>query len=241
MNLVRKYQDLLSGKSVDPYFRNCGLSVCENPDLVDGKVLILGMNPKPAGDDSKDIVEIYTSPILKKDNPYFKKLCRYVPEQDCADVGYLDLFPFYAYPQRNLLSKLKREEEFIASIIRVTQGEIERINPALLILANKALYPFVGVFPQSVWMGYDFDKVFETELPTSMQSGCFDVRIIKGLRQDTLAKEQIIYKPFSGETNLRRTVVLFYKHNRGLKVDERLNMEMYSDLKNYAMKVKYGL
>ena len=155
-----------------------------------------------------------------------------------SQCGYLDLFPFYEKEQKTLLANIRGNEALIANVLRITQTEIERIAPSLLIIANKSTYPFWGASDDCVWMGYDFQKVSEDDLPDSLKNRGLDIRIIKGFRQDELARREIIYRPQDGVCRLKGTVTVMYSHSRNLASEHRLTESDFVALHDFSKIVK---
>lgn len=238
MDLYSKYLSVVSKAEENSYFAKCGFVACNNTDDVNGNTMLIGINPSVPFNNQYVPTPSYMHPFTSGSNAYFSKLCKYIPEGERESVGYLDLLPFYEQSQDTLLSNIRGHEAFIAPVIAVTQEEIENINPSLLILANKAVVPYFGALSECVWMGYNFVQVAEEDLPQSIRERNFDVRIIKGFRTDPKAQNEIIYRPADGICKLKGTVVLFYRHSRGLSSEEALSEQDYRELSQFAKEVK---
>ena len=115
---------------------------------------------------------------------------------------------------------------------------MERIAPSLLIVASKAVQPYLGAADDCIWMGYDFARVAKQDLPDDVAAKDIDVRIIKGYRQGEFAERDRIYRPADGICRLRGTVAVMYKHNRGLSEEERLTPNLVESLFAFANQVK---
>lgn len=238
MDLFSKYQNAISKANENSYFSKCGYVACNNTEEVEGNTMIFGINPSVPFNNQYVPTPSYMHPFTSGTNSYFSKLGKYIPEAQREQVGYLDLLPFYEQSQDTLLTNIRGNEAFIAPIIAIAQEELERINPALLILANKSIVPYFGAVPDCVWMGYDFEQVNASDLPASLANRSFDIRIIKGFRKDPKAINEIIYRPIDGQCKLKGSVVLFYRHNRGMSSEETLTEQDYCELVKFAHLVK---
>ena len=87
-------------------------------------------------------------------------------------------------------------------------------------------------------MGYDFQKVSEDDLPDSLKNRGLDIRIIKGFRQDELARREIIYRPQDGVCRLKGTVAVMYSHSRNLASEHRLTESDFVALHDFSKIVK---
>lgn len=116
------------------------------------------------------------------------------------EVAYLDLFP-YKYSNQNEFEKLIKENiEFMAETLRITQNEIERLAPKLIIIANKRSLAFWGANNDCVWMGYQFEDIKENLLPDKE----ITIKKIVGMRNDS---KQLL--PLN-KTNLKGCYIIFY-------------------------------
>ena len=140
MDLYQDYLEVLLSFPGNSYFAKAGFVFCDNDESVNGNVLITGINPSVPVNDQYS----YPKPFNGDGHPYFSKLGSFIPENLMSQCGYLDLFPFYEKEQKTLLTNIRGNEAAIANVLRVTQTEIERIAPSLLIIANKSTYPFWG-------------------------------------------------------------------------------------------------
>ena len=142
MDLYQDYLEVFSQFHAWSYFAKTGFVACDNDDAVCGHVLITGFNPGKPHKDRYIPTPSYPNPFKGDDNKYFSRLKSFIPEDMIHQTGYLDLFPFYEEAQKTLLSNIRGNEKMTADVLRVTQTEIERINPSLIIIANKSTYPF---------------------------------------------------------------------------------------------------
>ena len=119
------------------------------------------------------------------------------------------------------MTKQQREfEKFVplelkAELLRVTQFELERLRPKLIIHANKTSSFYYGTDPVFPWMGYDLEKeVVSGEIG---QKGT--LYRIKGLIED---KRRINYNEIR-KTNLEYLFVC--RMQSRLKSAERIHQE----------------
>ena len=238
MDLFSRYNDVISRTESNTYFDKCGFVACNNLDSVNGNVLITGINPSIPFNGQYVPTASYDHPFTTNTNSYFQKLCKFVPDKERDSVGYLDIFPFYEKSQDTLLSNIRGQEAFVASVLAVTQEAIEKMSPSLLIIANKGTWPFWGAAPDCVWMGYDFVSIAEDDLPEPLRGRRFDIRIIRGFRKDVKAIDEIIYRPSDGICRLKGTIALMYKHYSSLSSEEQLSTDDYLSLVAYAKQVK---
>lgn len=73
-------------------------------------------------------------------------------------AGYVDLFPLRVSKQKAEFERIV-PLELKAEILRVTQAEIERLQPQLIIHANKSSAFYYGTNPKHPWMGYDLEQI----------------------------------------------------------------------------------
>lgn len=104
----------------------------------------------------------------------WNKNLRYYKSNNTA--GYIDLFPLRVSKQKKEFEKYV-PLELKAELLRVTQTEIERLKPQLIIHANKTSSFYYGTDPEHPWMGYDLQQV---ELPIELKGKGVLYRI-KGL------------------------------------------------------------
>lgn len=142
------------------------------------KILLSMLNPsgeKGTPFPFKDILKLY-DPNKKKDfwRPWMEILKEYV----CSEmVAHIDLFPVREGNQNIFRSTLPNELK--AELLRVTQREIERLEPELIIHANKSTGFYYGTNPKHPWMGYVLQRIYDSDLDTKG-----DLYVIKGLLND---------------------------------------------------------
>jgi len=166
-------------------------------------VLITGLNPSLQIDGKK----FDNCSFEQLENRYFTKIKKPIIEAELQEeTTYLDLFCFKESTQKTVFSEFLKTEtniDFIANHLAITQNEIERINPKVIVIKNRGSYCFWGkeVIQKSdklfnVWMGYKFEKI--------KTLACGEVCYITGLID---SKERINQN--IKETNLIGTIVLF--------------------------------
>jgi len=131
-------------------------------------------------------------------------------------VGYIDLFPLRASNQKEEFEKFV-PLELKADLLRVTQTEIERLKPQLIIHANKTSLFYYGTDQEHPWMGYDLEPMNITaELK---EKGC-ELYRINGLLN---TKDRINYDSIK-ETELVGTYLFTcpMQNSRFLKAEKRL-------------------
>lgn len=171
-----------------------GIIVCKgNPEH---EILLTGMNPSG----SKQVAKDYTFKDAK-DGPYWRKYHKlftgYIDK-----VAYLDLFPFKGSCQKDFEDVITKNVDFMVDVLRITQREIERIAPKLIIVANKRSSAYWGAMDKYRWMGYKFAEV---KNPTDKE---IDVRRIIGVQDDNNDNnDRILNLP---STNLNGSIIVFY-------------------------------
>lgn len=237
MNLLNLYSKEIGNLPENNYFKSCGISVCDN-ERDDYNLLITGCNPGISEETAGWGDFAYTNPFVGNPIAYFAKLCKFVPELEREKIAYMDIFPFKEKNEATLLAKIVGQEAFMARILAITEAEIERINPSLLVIANKGTYPYWGAVSDCIWMGYDFQQIEEQDLPETLRGRELDIRIIKGFRQGTFAERDIIYRPENGICQLRGTVVVMSKFSRNVSVLQQLTIDDYHALMAFSRPVK---
>jgi hypothetical protein len=147
----------------------------------------------------------------KKEDRYFTNLNNLIKKHDKIIIDYLDLFYFRG--EQKVLNYFRKEPlgiTFLVEQLTITQRQLEKIKPKLIIVFNKAAHDYLGRnikqktnATSNVWLGYDFDDIqingFENKE---------DLKIIKGLVQSDgrIAKDDIT------KTNLEGTLIYFSKY-----------------------------
>lgn len=185
---------------------------CCIADPVGVDVLITGINPSydsttnPADARFADCSGRHWNPIKKIVAP----LLECVPPK----AAYLDLFPLRATKQAREFEKLPLTLKAI--VLSVTQQEIERLRPKLIVHLNNSSAFYWGTAPNHPWMGYDLK-------PIEDYSGKGKLYRIVGMQQN---EDRILRLD---ATNLTGSYLLIYRSNRFLKTELQLN---YSDIAN---------
>jgi len=121
----------------------------------EGGILLSGVNPSFNGKETSESI-----PFHKCSGRYWNLWRRNLAQYE-DKAGYIDLFPLRVTKQKHEFEKYV-PLELKAEILRVTQRELERLKPQLIIHANKSSAFYYGTKPDAPWMGYDLERV---ELP----------------------------------------------------------------------------
>lgn len=104
----------------------------------------------------------------KKHNQFGGKYSKLVQE----DMAYLDLFPLKETKQLRFERVLRPYNDFRMELLVETQKEIEKINPKLIVHANKTSLYYWGLNPitytkdsVNTWMNYDFEEINFRDCP----------------------------------------------------------------------------
>lgn len=147
----------------------------ENPG---NKILLSMLNP--SGENGtpfpfKCILKLYNP---NKKNDFWRPWMEILKEYICSEmVAHIDLFPVREGSQTVFKNTLPNELK--AELLRVTQREIERLKPELIIHANKSTGFYYGTNPKHPWMGYVLRRVHDSDLDPKG-----DLYVIKGLLND---------------------------------------------------------
>lgn len=112
-----------------------------------------------------------------------------------VQAGYLDLFPLRVSSQ---VEFEKLPLELKAALLRVTQEEIERLKPQLIVHLNRSSWFYWGTDPENPWMGYDLERVVEYQ-------GKGELFLIKGMQAS--GRKILPMK----KTELKGTYLLLFK------------------------------
>lgn len=189
--LKEKYTRVVEQEPMNTYFRKCGFVACDNfKDNPNAQydILFTGMNPAkpilPSDPCDKDGLgeylptDSYPNPFINPSIKYFKNLLNIIPALYRDKTAYFDLFPFYEYSQRTLEERISKRRKTMAQILEISQEEIERIKPKLIIIANYSSGVYWGL-DNACWMGYQFIRI----MPEGFDD--FEIfRIDKQLRSD---------------------------------------------------------
>jgi len=140
-------------------------------------------------------------------------------------TAYLDLFPLKETVQQSLDRLMPIDLK--VDLLRITQGEIERINPKLIIVGSRTSRTYWGAIEKHSWMGYKFEQI-ESPLKKDVP-----VYRIAGLRDD---EDKI-----SSGTDLAGTVVVFSSVSPYYPKEKILSSEDVECLYEFASEVEYNL
>ena len=139
-------------------------------------------------------------------------------------TAYLDLFPLKETISESLGRLMPMELK--VDLLKITQEEIERINPKLIIVGNRTSRAYWGAMQKYPWMGYKFEQI-ESPLKKNVP-----VYRIAGLRED---EDKI-----SLETDLQGTVVIFSSLSPYYPKEKTLSNEDVECLYEFASEVEYN-
>lgn len=150
--LLKQYKDVLDRKEFLAENAEYGHMLCIPSDNPQGKILFTGINPSLGKGGEQDNV-----PFKSFSGPFWD------PVIDLAgdlinDTAYIDLFPLRRTKQ-DIFEQLGRD--FKGRILEVTQNEIERLEPKLIVVLNARSKYYWG--PEG-WMGYSFEKTSLTPI-----------------------------------------------------------------------------
>lgn len=196
------------------------------------KILVTGINPSFRKKDEAKSPEYeplyYQNLISQGGDRYYIEIRRIIGEKYRENTGYLDLFAVRETAQKRLSTFLKNPLglEFLAEHLAITQREIERLKPKLIIVKNKGSWMYWGKCADtkddklhSVWMGYKFEKIKSVN--------CGDICTITGL----IDSDQRV-APEIKTTNLEGTIVLFTNHFQYCPKDKKPTPELIDKLYN---------
>lgn len=196
------------------------------------EMLVTGINPSARQKDPEFKKESFRyHEVLQRDS-YYAAIKRKLLGDDLNDkAGYLDLFAVRETVQSRMSRFIKHPVglSFVAEHLAITQKEIERLHPQMIIVKNKGSWMFWGLDAKqiadkwtNVWMGYTFDQIPGYE---DVAGRPWKVRRITGLldASDRVGKD-------IKETRLIGTVVLFTCHLQYLKKENRPTIEIVTQL-----------
>lgn len=206
-----------------------GMVWAEN-DAERTEILVTGINPSYPEESKKESFSFKYHEV--QDTRYYAEIRKKLLGDYLNDkAGYLDLFAVRETVQSRMSRFIKYPVglSFVAEHLAITQKEIERLHPQLIIVKNKGSWMFWGLDAKqtadewtNVWMGYTFGQIPGYE---DVAGRPWKVRRITGLLDtpDRVGKEV-------RETYLVGTVVLFTSHLRYLKKEDRPAIEMVAQL-----------
>lgn len=194
------------------------------------EILVTGINPSARQKDSEFEKKGFRYHELQ--DSYYAEIKKKLLGDALNDkTGYLDLFAVRETVQRRMSGFIKHPVglSFVAEHLAITQKEIERLHPQLIIVKNKGSWMFWGVDAEqiadkwtNVWMGYTFDRIPGYE---DVAGRPWKVRRVTGLldASDRVGKD-------IEETCLIGTVVLFTCHLQYLKKENRPTIDTVTQL-----------
>ena len=147
-----------------------GLIVCENTHR--RGLLLTGINPSfdEKKNDKSNIYFVFSNAEDQGRSRYWAKKHKQFGGRDSDLVqnhmGYLDLFPLKESRQLRFEKILRPYNDLRMLLLKKTQEEIERIDPKLIVHANKGSLYYWGLNPKTYqkdyenpWLNYDFDEI----------------------------------------------------------------------------------
>ena len=145
-----------------------GLIVCENTHR--RGLLLTGINPSFNEKDEDVPFFVFSDAKDKGKSRYWAKKHKQFGGRDSDLVqnhmGYLDLFPLKESRQLRFEKILRPCNDLRMLLLKKTQEEIERIDPKLIVHANKGSLYYWGLNPatyqkdyENPWLNYDFDEI----------------------------------------------------------------------------------
>lgn len=201
-----------------------------------GGILITGINPsrKRFAEDKEFAYTFRGATVEEKrktgkiSNAYWRQKYKMLGEELINETAYIDLYPLGFTSQDGFEDLIEKNYEFRASIVSITQREIETyIKPVLIIVANKKSSYYWGRNEDATWMGYDMERIRED----------MELYQIKGFkdRPDRL-------NPNLKESSLRGSLILFYgmydERNKEKLLSESDFKQLYEQAK--VMKKEWG-
>lgn len=180
-------------------------------------ILLSGVNPSFNGEEKAMPIPSFRDCSGRYWNLWKRNLAFY-------DASYIDLFPLRVTKQKHEFEKYV-PLELKAEILRVTQRELERLKPQLIIHANKSSAFYYGTKPDAPWMGYDLERV---ELPGRLGEKGTLYRI-NGLLND----DRRINYGDDGKTKLEGSHLFVCSMQSRLKSEERINQDEITQLCEY--------
>ncbi len=169
----------------------------DNPER---QILVVGINPSynPMKNDYETIFSLTGA----DENIRYWKRTKQMLNDHITKTAYLDLFPIKFSKQAEFEQLFQKNLRLMGELLQITQEEIERLAPRLIIVQNKRAQCYWGRSSNSVWMGYRFEKI-----DSSIVEGKeLDVCRIVGLKDDP--NNERVFKLTN--TSLIGSIVVFY-------------------------------
>lgn len=149
-SLLQQFKEVLKDEAFQTENAEFGHMLCIPNNNPSGNILLVGLNPSRGKANEQDNIP-FKSFTGRHWNPILDLVGSLVDE-----TAYLDLFPLRMTEQ----SAFEQfDTDFRARVLEVTQKEIERLKPKLIIHLNAGSKYYWG---PNGWMGYSFEK---TSLP----------------------------------------------------------------------------
>ena len=161
--------------------------LCVSADNCKGGILVTGINP--SGKTKQNFCYSFRAEMQKEQKEQKEtkgylhdKYEEFVKGHDelLPLFSYLDLFPLHEGNQAAFMQSVNASLSLQARIIAVTQREIERLRPRLIIHANAQTAYYWGLSPHSTWLGYNLLPVASAELPDRLGDMCGRIYRIAG-------------------------------------------------------------
>lgn len=140
--------------------------------------LLTGINPSfdVKANDRQNINFVFAEAKDKGKSRYWRKKHKQFGGSGCDLVinhmGYIDLFPLKETSQSRFEKLLLPYNDFRMQLLQMTKEEIERINPKLIVHANKGSLYYWGISSityskdyTNPWLNYDFEEIKLSDCP----------------------------------------------------------------------------
>lgn len=189
--LAKEYFDVLSSDGIGKALLAKG-GLCISADNHKDGILVTGINPSGSG--CAHFCYSFKEALKDAKSGYWRnKYKEFVEghEELLPLLSYIDLFPLHEGCQTAFMQSIKDNLVLQAKIIAVTQCEIERLHPRLIIHANAQTAYYWRLSSKSTWMGYDLRLVSRDELPRCISDLYGRVYRISGATGFRIASDRI--------------------------------------------------
>ena len=147
-----------------------GFCRCHIDSNQSASLLLTGINPSFKPKDEVWPEEIRDFNVQTPSDRYWLKKIEQFGEM-WPQMAYMDLFPIRETSQKGIFEKsFRNANRFRADLLKITQDEIERLAPKLVVHANRASMYYWGIKPKTrfgedphnykdPWMGYKVERV----------------------------------------------------------------------------------
>ena len=238
MQLAIKYKQALKSSNyphdyfpeLSDFFSKRRICLCVGNPV--GGILITGINPsRKRFAEDKELAYTFRGATIEEKrkkgkitNPYWRQKYEMLGEELIEKTAYLDLYPLGFTSQDGFEDLIEKNYQFRASIVSITQREIETyIKPILIVVANKKSSYYWGRNEDATWMGYDMEKIRDD----------MELYQIKGFKDkpDRL-------NPDLKESALRGSLILFYGMYDERNKEKLLNESDFKQLYETAKKMR---